>query len=105
MGLDPLAAGSLQGAEQPIAPRIVVSLSLGHGGILELPATLGSARPPCCGGRSLFVRPLLLRGCTRLTTFRIDVKMHGISRNAEFQEMHGGSTDRLCDEDLCTLSR
>ena len=31
MGLDPLAAGSLQGAEQPIAPRMI-SLTFGHGG-------------------------------------------------------------------------
>ena len=47
--VDPLAAGSLQGAEQPIAPRIVASLSLGHSGILELLATLGSARSPSRG--------------------------------------------------------
>ena len=30
MGVDPLAAGSLQGAEQPIAPRMI-SLTFGHG--------------------------------------------------------------------------
>jgi hypothetical protein len=51
MGIDPLAAGSLQGAEQPIAPRIIVSLSLGHSVFLELLATLGSARSLCCGSQ------------------------------------------------------
>jgi len=37
----------------------------------------------CCGGRSPFVRPLQLRGCVRLTTFRIDGKMHRDSKNME----------------------
>jgi hypothetical protein len=87
MGIDPLAAGSIQGAEQPIAPRIVVSLSLGHSGILELLA-------------SLFVRPLQLRGCARLTTFLIDGKLHGISKNAWRQHRSPCATRRLS-----TLSR
>jgi hypothetical protein len=40
MGVDPLAAGSLQGAEQPIAPRII-SLTIGHNDIVEIPMKWG----------------------------------------------------------------
>jgi hypothetical protein len=65
---------------------------------LELLATLGSARSPSRGGRSLFVRPLQLRGCARLTTFRIDGKMHGISKNA-FKKCMEAAPIALCDED------
>jgi hypothetical protein len=76
---------------------------LGIAVFLELLATLGSARSLCCGGQWQFVRPLPLRGCARLTTFRIDGKMHEISRNAEFREMHGGSTasaTKICARSL-----
>ena len=43
MGVDPLAAGSLQGAEQPIPPRMI-SLTLGRSGIVQVPVKWGSAR-------------------------------------------------------------
>jgi hypothetical protein len=42
MGVDPLAAGSLKGAMQPIAPR-VFSLTFGHGGVVQVPVKWGSA--------------------------------------------------------------
>ena len=43
MGVDPFAAGSLQGAEQPIPPRMI-SLTLGHSSIVQVPVKWGSAR-------------------------------------------------------------
>jgi len=30
MGIDPLTAGRLQGAKQPIAPQVMIGLSFGH---------------------------------------------------------------------------
>ena len=48
MGVDPLAAGSLQGAKQQIAPRMFF-LSFGHGGIVQVLVKSDSARLPDCG--------------------------------------------------------
>ena len=45
MGVDPLAAGSLQGAKQHIAPRMFF-LSFGHGGIVQVLVKWDSARLP-----------------------------------------------------------
>jgi hypothetical protein len=42
MGVDPLAAGSLQGAEQPIALRIIF-LTFGHSDIGKILVHWGSA--------------------------------------------------------------
>ena len=43
MRVDPLAAGSLQGTEQLIAPRII-SLSFGHGDTLRIAGNLKVVR-------------------------------------------------------------
>jgi hypothetical protein len=42
MGVDPLAAVSLQCAEQSIAPRML-NFTFGHDGIVRVPFDLGSA--------------------------------------------------------------
>jgi hypothetical protein len=52
MGVNPLAAGSLQGAMQPIAPR-TFSLIFDHGGIVQVAVKWHSAGLPYCSGRAL----------------------------------------------------
>jgi hypothetical protein len=51
MGVNPLAAGSLQGAMQPIAPRMF-SFTFGHGGIVQVPVKWHSARLLYSSGRA-----------------------------------------------------
>jgi hypothetical protein len=55
MGVDPLAGGSLQGAEQPIAPRIVAALSLGHSGVPRTAGDVGFG-PVALLRRSIAIR-------------------------------------------------
>jgi hypothetical protein len=65
MGVDPLAAGSLQGAKQQIAPRMFF-LSFGHGGIVQVLVKSDSARLPDCG------TPNTVRPSPNVSLYKID---------------------------------
>ena len=65
MGVDPLAAGSLQGAKQQIAPRMFF-LSFGHGGIVQVLVKSDSARLPDCG------TPNIVRPSPNVSLYKID---------------------------------
>jgi hypothetical protein len=49
MGVDPLAAGSLKGAMQPIGPRMF-SLTFSHSDIVQVPLKWHPARLPYYNG-------------------------------------------------------